>query len=121
MNIRNSHLAKAGPCWRLLLICESRIPCRSFGTQVLLEHCLERTPPTLAECRNPQRALQLLDGLSWQIQKCVNVGHTHSLGIPSRMSIGDFHNVIAGADFSLLQHAEIESRSVMRHEQRRHT
>src|SRR5271155_5489240 len=51
MNIRDSHLSKAGPCRSLLLIGESRIPRRSFGA-LLLEHCLERTLPTLAECRN---------------------------------------------------------------------
>src|SRR5271157_5853932 len=79
MNIRDSHLSKAGPCRRFFLIGESRIPRRSFGAQVLLEHCLERTLPTLAKCRNPQRALQLLAGMSWQIQEGVNVGHTDSL------------------------------------------
>src|SRR5580704_6009619 len=54
INIRDSHLSKAGPCWLLFLIRESRIPRRSFGAQVLLEHCLERTLPILAKCRNPQ-------------------------------------------------------------------
>src|SRR5215469_9714396 len=53
MNIRDLHLSEAGPCWRLFLICESRIPQPSFGAQVLLEHYLERTLPTLAKCRNP--------------------------------------------------------------------
>src|ERR1700722_3320440 len=57
VNSRDSHLSKAGPCWWLFLIREPRIPRRSFGAQVLLEHCLERTLPTLAECGNPQRAL----------------------------------------------------------------
>ena len=112
MNIRDSHLSKAGPCWRLFLICESRIPRRSFGAQVLLEHCLERTLPTLAKCRNPQRALQLLAGMSWQIQEGVNVGHRDSL-----WTVSDFYNVIACTNFSFLQHAKVESWSVMRHEQ----
>src|ERR1700676_2998178 len=53
MNIRDSHLSKSGPSWGLFLIRESRIPHRSFGAQVLLEDCLERTLPTLAKCRNP--------------------------------------------------------------------
>src|SRR5580698_11070766 len=78
MNIRDSHLSKSGPCWCLFLIGESRIPHRSFGVQVLLEHCLERTLPTLAQRRNLQRALQLLAGMSWQIQEGINLGHTHS-------------------------------------------
>src|ERR1700689_3378456 len=66
-NVRNSHLSKAGPRWGLFLIGESRIPRLSFGAQFLLEHCPERTLPSLAECRNPQRALQLLAGMSWQV------------------------------------------------------
>src|SRR5580700_3370038 len=53
MNDRDSHLSKAGPCWCLFLIRESWIPRRGFGAQVLLEHCLERTPPALAKRRNP--------------------------------------------------------------------
>src|SRR5580704_15636810 len=79
MDTRDSHLSKSGPCWCLFLIAESRIPHRSFRAQVLLEHCLERTLPTLAKCRNPQRALQLLAGMSWQIQEGVNLGHGDSL------------------------------------------
>src|ERR1700733_14146379 len=67
INPRDSHLSKAGPCWHLFLICESWIPHRGFGAQVLLEHCFERTLPTLAKRRNAQRALQLLGGMSWQI------------------------------------------------------
>src|SRR5271169_7097870 len=53
INALDSHLSKSGPCWRLFLNCESRIPHRSFGAQVLFEHCLERILPTLAKCRNP--------------------------------------------------------------------
>src|SRR6185437_6431472 len=52
INIRDSHLSKSGPCGCLLFIGESRVPNRSFGTRVLLQHRLERTLPTLAECRN---------------------------------------------------------------------
>src|SRR5271165_3378 len=116
VNIRDPHLSKAGPCWRLFLIGEPRIPRRSFGAQVLLEHCLERTLPTLAKCGNLQRALQLLAGMSWQIQKGVNVGHTH----PPR-TVDNFYNVIARTNFSLLQHAEVESGPVMCYQQRWHT
>ena len=112
MDIRDSHLSKAGPCWRLFLIGESRIPHRSFGAQVLLEHCLERTLPTLAKCRNPQRALQLLAGMSWQIQEGVNLGHADSL-----WTVSNFYNVVARPNFSFLQHAKVESWSVMRYEQ----
>src|SRR4051794_39312843 len=74
INLRDSHLSKAGPCWCLFLSCESRIPHRSFGAQVLLEHCLERTLPTLAKCGNPQRPFQLFARMSGQIQECINLG-----------------------------------------------
>src|SRR5277367_801711 len=53
VNTCDSHLSESGPRRRLFLVCEPRIPRRSFGAQVLLEHCLERTLPTLAERRNP--------------------------------------------------------------------
>jgi hypothetical protein len=56
--------------------------------------------------------LQLLAGLSWQIQETVNVGHRDTL-----WANGDFYNVIACANFSLLQHAKVESWSVMFYEQ----
>src|ERR1700678_595921 len=105
VDTRDPHLSKAGPCWCMFLIRESRIP-RSCGTQVLLEHCFERTLPPLAKRRNLQRALQLLGGMSWQIQERVNVGHAHSL-----WTIGDFCDVIAGTNFSLPQDAKVESRS----------
>src|SRR5208282_5578666 len=111
MNIRDSHLSKAGPCWRLFLVGESWIPHRSLGDQVLLEHCLERTLPTLAKCRNPQRALQLLGGMSWQVQEGVSVGHTDSL-----WTVSNFYNFIARPNFSFLQHAKVESWSVMCYE-----
>src|SRR6202142_346422 len=94
---------------------ESRIPRRSFGAQVLLEHCLERTLPTLAKCRNPQRALQLLAGRSWQIQEGVNLGHTDSL-----LTVSNFYNVIVCSNFSLLQHTKVKSWSVMGYKQRWH-
>src|SRR5580700_5398899 len=43
LDTRDSHLSKSGPRRCLFLIGESRIPHRTFGAQVLLEHCLERT------------------------------------------------------------------------------
>src|ERR1700686_346501 len=115
-DLRNSHLSKSGPRRSLLLIRESRIPRHSFGARILLEHRLERTLPTLAKCRNLQRALQLLAGMSWQIQQGVNIGHTDSL-----WTISNFYNVIACTNFSLPQHAKVESWSVMCYEQRWHT
>src|SRR5208282_119290 len=116
MNIRDAHLSKAGPRWSLFLIRESRIPHSGFGAQVLLQHCLERTLPTLAKCRNPQRALQLRAGMSWQIQEGVSVGHTDSL-----WTVSNFYNFIARPNFSFLQHAKVESWSVMCYEQGWHT
>ena len=56
--------------------------------------------------------MQLLAGMSWQIQEDVNVGHSGSL-----RTISNFYNVIACANFSLLQHAKVEPWSVMCHEQ----
>src|SRR5579864_1174974 len=116
MNIRDTHLSKSWPCWCLFLIGEPRIPHRGFGTQVLLEHCPERTLPTCAKGRNLQRTLQLLAGMSWQIQQGVNIGHTDSL-----WTVSNFYDVIACTNFSLLQHAKIKSWSVMRYEQRWHS
>jgi len=115
INISDSHLSKGGPCWCVSLVCEPRIPDRSFGAQVLLEHGLERTLPTLAQCRNLQRSLQLLAGRSWQIQEGVYVGYTHSF-----WTVSKFYNVIVGTNISFLQHAKVESWSVMCYEQRRH-
>src|ERR1700687_790478 len=66
-NSRDSHLSKAGPGWRWLLSGKSRIPHRSFRSQVLLKHSLKRTLPTLAKRRNPHGALQLLAGSTRQI------------------------------------------------------
>src|ERR1700688_2844619 len=115
-DLRNSHLSKSGPRRSLLLIRESRIPRHSFGVRILLKHRLERTLPTLAKCRNLQRASQLLAGMSWQIQQGVNIGHTDSL-----WTISNFYDVIARPNFSLPQHAKVESWSVMCYEQRWHT
>ncbi len=112
INARDSRLSKSGQCRCLFLIGESRIPCHRFGARILLDHCLERTLPTPAKCRNPQRALQLLAGMSGQIQKGVNVGHTHPLWI-----VNNCCNVISLTNFSLLQRAKVESRPVVRYEQ----
>ena len=67
----------------------------------MLQHCLERTLPTFAKCRNPQGALQLLAGMSGQIQEGVNLGHTDSL-----WTVSDFYNVVARPDFTFLQDAK---------------
>ncbi len=112
MDTRDAHLSKTGPCWRLFLIREPRISHRSFGAQVLLEHCLERTLPTLAKCGNLQHSFQLLAGMSWQIEEGVNVGHTDSL-----WTVSNSYNVVARPNFSFLQHAKVESWSVMCYEQ----
>src|SRR5579863_3383160 len=112
MGIRDSHLSKSGPCRCLFLIRESRISRRSFGTQVLLKHSLERTLPTLAERRNPQRSFQLFSRMSRQIQEGVNLGHSHSL-----RTVSNFYNVVARPNFSFPQYAKVESWSVMFYEQ----
>jgi len=115
MNIRDSHPSKSGPCGRLFLIRESRISFDRFRARLLLENRLKRRLPTLAECGNPQRPLQLFLRMSRQIQEGVNLGHAHSL-----WTVSNFQNVVARPNFSFLQHAKIESRPVMRYEQGRH-
>src|SRR5271169_1910775 len=50
--------------------------------------------------------------MSWQIQERVNLGHADSL-----RTVNDFYNVVARANFSFLQHAKVESWSVLRYEQ----
>src|SRR5580704_16656148 len=50
--------------------------------------------------------------MSWQIQEGVNLGHGDSL-----WTVSSFYNVIARPNFSFLQHAKVESWSVMRNEQ----
>ncbi len=115
MHLRDSHLSKTRPSWRVFLIGESRIPDRSFGVQVLLEHCLERTLPTLAQCGNLQRALQLLARVSRQIQEGVNLGHSDSLG-----TVSSFYNIVIRRDSPFLQYAKVESWSAMFYKKRRH-
>jgi hypothetical protein len=53
--------------------------------------------------------------MSWQIQEGVNVGHTDST-----WTVINFYNVIACTNFSLLQHAKVESWSVPCYEKRGH-
>jgi hypothetical protein len=53
--------------------------------------------------------------MSWQVQECVNLGHAESL-----WTVSNFYNVVARPNFSFLQHAKVESRSVLRYEQGRH-
>ncbi len=64
------------------------------------------------KCRNPQHPLQLLAGMSLQIQEGVNLGHTDWL-----WTVSNFHDLVARTDFSLPQHAKVESWSVMRYKQ----
>ena len=73
---------------------------------------MERTLPTLAKCRNPERSFQLFARMSRQIQEGINIGHADSL-----RAVSNLYNVVARPNFSFLQHAKVESRSVMRYEQ----
>src|SRR5208283_1003899 len=50
--------------------------------------------------------------MSRQIQEGVNLGHSDPL-----RTVSNFYNVVARPNFSFLQHAKVESWSVMRHEQ----
>src|SRR5580700_212361 len=54
--------------------------------------------------------------MSWQIQESINIGHRDLF-----WTIRDFYDVIARTNFPFLQHAKVESWSVMFYEQRRHT
>ncbi len=50
--------------------------------------------------------------MSRQIQEGVNLGHADSL-----WTVSNFYNVVARPNFSFLQHAKVESWSVLRYEQ----
>jgi hypothetical protein len=54
--------------------------------------------------------------MSWQIQQSVNLGHGDLF-----WTVGDFYNFVARPNFSLLQHAKIESWPVMSYEESRHS
>jgi hypothetical protein len=54
--------------------------------------------------------------MSRQIQEGVHFGHGDSL-----WTVSDLYNVIAGAYFSLFQHAKVKPRPSMGYEKRRHT
>jgi hypothetical protein len=54
--------------------------------------------------------------MSWQVQETINVGHRDPF-----WTIGDFHDVIGRPHFAFLQHAKVESWSVMGYKQGRHT
>jgi hypothetical protein len=112
MNIRDSHLSKSGPCWRLFFIRESRISLDGFWARLLRKYRLKGRLPTLAECGNPQRSFQLFARMSRQIQERVNLGYAESL-----WTVSNFYNVVARPNFSFLHHSKVESWSVMRHEQ----
>src|SRR5215475_7874302 len=53
--------------------------------------------------------------MSWQIKESIHFGHRDPF-----WTIGNFHNVIARTNFSLLQHAKVKSWSVMCYEQGGH-
>src|SRR6266513_2970797 len=50
--------------------------------------------------------------MSWQIQEGINLGHADSF-----RNVSNFYNVVACPNFSFLQHAKVESWSVMRNQQ----
>src|SRR6266550_8466061 len=108
----DSHLFETRPCRRLLFIRETGISFQGFRTRFLLENRLERSLPALAKCGYAESAFQLLARMSWQIKQRIYL----SDGEPFR-TIGDFYDVIAGADFSFLQHAKVKPRPSMRHKQ----
>src|SRR5258708_39533984 len=50
--------------------------------------------------------------MSWQIQEGVTIGHAEAL-----WTLSNFYNLAARPNFSFLQHANVESWSVLRYEQ----
>src|SRR6266852_2247903 len=50
--------------------------------------------------------------MSWQIKESINFGHRDPF-----WTIGNFHDIIARTNFSLLQHAKVKPWSVMCYEQ----
>jgi hypothetical protein len=99
----------------LLFAREAGISGAACAIRRLLEHRSERTFPAFTQGRNPQRAFQLRTGMSRQVQQSVDLCDCD----PFR-AIRDFYDVVARANFSFLQNAEVESRPVMRDQQRRH-
>ncbi len=62
----------------------------------------------------PQRALKLIRAMSRNIEQSVDVLNRKPLG-----PLCDFDDLVAGTDLALLQHAEIEPRPMMRHQESR--
>ena len=75
----------------------------------------EGTFPSRAERRYPQRALQLIGGMSRQIEQRVDIRDGEAL-----RPVRDLYDLVAGADLALLEHPEIEPRPVVRHQQGGH-
>jgi hypothetical protein len=94
---------------------EPRISSRAFCARLWLEHRQERTLPALAKRGNPERSLQLLAGMSRQIQECINLSYRHPL-----RTIADFHDIIARANLPFPHNAKVESGSSVCHKQSRH-
>ena len=82
---------------------------------VLIEQSLEGPPPALTQRRDAQGTSETATRVAGQVEQAVYLGHAHGFGAG-----GDFHNGIAGMDLPLLQHSEVEARSTVGDEQRRH-
>ena len=100
----------------LLLICEPGIPFDGVRSSIsCFRIASNEALPTLAERWNAECTFQLFARVSRQVQQGVHVRD----GDPFR-TVGNFYDVIARANFSFLQNAEVETRPVMRDKQCRH-
>ena len=94
---------------------ESGVSRRRAAVALLGEQRLEGTTPAGAQRRDAQRALQLIAGVTGHVKQRIDLGHAHALG-PG----GDLRDLVAGLDFSFLQHTEIEAGPSVLDHQRGH-
>ena len=81
---------------------------------VLRDQGFKRTSPPRTEGRDAERALQLIGAMPRKVEQGVDVCDREPLG-----PVGDFYDLVAGADLAFLQHTQVEPWSVMRHQEGR--
>ena len=91
------------------------LPAAESPLRCVFEQCFERGAPAGAQRRDAQSPLQRAFVATGQIQQRVNIGDGQMFG-----TCQDLHDLVAGSDFALFEHAKIKARPVMRHDERRH-
>src|SRR5262249_35647934 len=81
----------------------------------LLEKGFKRTLPAGAQSRDLQRPLNVSPGRPRKIEQRVDRRDGHAL-----RAVGHSDDFVSGAYITLFEHAEIEPRALMRHQQGRH-